>query len=87
MSEKKNVNVVVVRKRLMYLIVIALITAMISPLGTIVYTNYVDRKNRHDWCELIVTFSDSYRQNPPETPTAKRVAELMEQRRESLGCK
>lgn len=87
MTEKKTVNVVVVKKRLMYLVVITLITAMISPLGTIVYTNYVDRKNRQEWCELIVTIDDAYTANPPENETAERFADLMHRRRESLGCK
>lgn len=86
MNKDKPVGVVVVRKRFLYLIVVTLITAMISPFGTIVYVNYVDRKNRADWCELIVTFDDGYQTQPPTTETAKRIAELMHRRRESLGC-
>jgi hypothetical protein len=87
MSEKKTVEVVIIKKRLLYLIVITLVTAMISPFGTVVYVNYVDRKNRQDWCDLVTTFNKAYENNPPDNETAKRVAELMERRRESLGCK
>lgn len=83
----KPTTVVVVKKRLLYLVVITLITSMISPFAGIVYVNYVDRKNRSDWCELIVTFDDAYQTNPPTNDTAQRIAELMHRRRESLGCK
>lgn len=83
---KKPVQVVVVRKRFLYLIVITLITSMISPFAGIVYVNWVDRKNRSEWCELIVTFDDAYQESPPSSQTASKVAELMHRRRESLGC-
>lgn len=85
--EKEHKTYVLVPKRLVYLIVVTLVTAMLSPFGTIVYVNYVDRKNRGDWCELIVVFDDSYKANPPTTPTGQQVAQLMERRRHSLGCK
>ncbi len=87
MTNKKPVEVVVIRRRFLYLIVVTLITSMISPCAGIVYVNWVDRKNRHEWCELIITFNDAYKENPPANETAKRIAELMERRRDSLGCK
>ncbi len=87
MTNKKSVNVVIIRKRFLYLIVVTLITSMISPLAGIVYVNWVDRKNRTEWCELITTFNDAYEENPPANETAKRIAELMSRRKDSLGCK
>lgn len=86
-AEKKTVEVVIVKRRFMYLIVTSLITAMLSPWATIVYVNYVDRENRSGWCELITFYTDYYDQNPPQTPLQKHQAELMQQREQSLQCK
>lgn len=84
---ENNKTYVMVPKWVMRMIVVTLVTALVSPWGTIFYVNYVDRKNRSDWCELIVTIDDAYTANPPENETAERFADLMHRRRESLGCK
>ena len=52
------------------------------------YTNYIDRKNREDWCELIVAITDNQRANPapPAGSQQEIFARLMEDRRRTLGC-
>lgn len=50
------------------------------------YTNYVDHKNREDWCELIIASDNLYRTAPTTRPEVAEIAELMSKRRHSLGC-
>lgn len=94
MTDKATPTVVIIKKRFLYLIVITLLTAMFSPLGTIVYVNYVnqqriadERQNDHEWCDLVVFYTDYYRENPPATDLQKQQFALMEKRRTDLGCK
>ncbi len=94
MTEKHPVEVVIIKKRFLYLIVITLLTAMLSPIGGYVYITYVnnqriadERENDREWCDLVVFYTDYYRENPPQSQLQKDQFALMERRRESLGCK
>lgn len=65
----------------------AMFMAMLILWGITVW--YIDKKEKErdaEWCELIVTFDNAYKTSPPTSETGKRIAELMDARRRSLGC-
>jgi hypothetical protein len=75
----KPAEMVVVKRRFIYLIILSLITSILSPLGTIVYANYIDterekteREQDQNWCELITSLDDRYRKLP-EDATAEAI--------------
>lgn len=48
--------------------------------------NIQERESDRQWCDLIVFYTDYYREQPPRTDTQKRQQALMERRRTELGC-
>jgi hypothetical protein len=61
---------------------------------SIVYANHVGRtaderatQNLQQMCGIVSTLDDTYRAQPPTTPTGIRVAEQMHNLRISLKCK
>lgn len=66
-------------------IVIVAFTAMLAT--SILYTNYAQRKNDREWCELFQFYSGYYASNPPQSPLQKEQAELMRKREQALDCK
>lgn len=51
------------------------------------YTNYVDRKNKQQWCETFGTFNIAYKVNPPTTDTGKALAREFARMYSDFGCK
>jgi len=49
--------------------------------------NEAERDNDRKWCDLVVFYTDYYRENPPQTELQRRQFALMEHRRTDLGCK
>lgn len=79
--------------KLRYAIISAFVSCVLIATACITYTNYVDkkreaseRKNDHQWCELVTFYDDFYIKNPPTTEIQKQQAALMHARRISLGC-
>jgi len=71
------------------------LACMIALTGAAIqYSNYavaqqnnLERETDRAWCDLIVFYTDYYRENPPQTELQKRQFALMEKRRIELGCR
>jgi hypothetical protein len=50
------------------------------------YTNYVDEKNRQDWCDLFVFLDSTSRRQPPESPEQQEMVRLIQKQTRDLGC-
>jgi hypothetical protein len=48
--------------------------------------NQLERESDRAWCDLIVFYTDYYRENAPQTELQKKQLALMEKRRNDLGC-
>lgn len=46
-----------------------------------------ERETDRAWCDLIVFYTDYYRDTPPQTDIQRKQQALMEKRRIDLGCK
>jgi hypothetical protein len=51
-----------------------------------VYTHHVQRQSEQKWCALIVTMTDAYNSQPPQTELGQRIAADMAKLRRELGC-
>lgn len=49
--------------------------------------NKLERESDRAWCDLIVFYTDYYRENTPQTELQQKQFALMERRRTDLGCK
>jgi hypothetical protein len=48
--------------------------------------NQLERESDRAWCDLIVFYTDYYRERPPQTDLQQKQFALMERRRTDLGC-
>lgn len=62
------------------------ITCLLLTVGSLIYANNVARKSVQQWCNVVVTLDDAYRQAPPQTPTGKKLAAEMHDLRVKLDC-
>lgn len=74
------------RRENIYAMIVIFVMMSTAVGGNVWYTRAVDEKNRRDWCELIVASTDLQRKQPITNPDQQRFAQLMERRRQSLGC-
>jgi hypothetical protein len=72
--------------RAVYAGVLALVLAVVLGGLEIWYSNHVARESNRAWCSLIDTLDDTYRQQPPTTPTGEQVAAEVHALRLRLGC-
>lgn len=70
-----------------YVFLTVIVAMVVMAIAGVVYTNYVDRKNASGWCDLIVFYTDYYRDHPPQTDLQRRQYALMDKRRMDLDCK
>jgi hypothetical protein len=54
--------------------------------NSIWYANHAADRRSHDFCELVVTLDDAYKQLPPQTPIGKKLAVDMHRLRLKLKC-
>ena len=71
---------------LAYSAFIALACAIILGISSYQYSNYVDRKNKQQWCVVVTTMDDAYKANPPQSVAGKRLAEEFHRMRNDFGC-
>jgi hypothetical protein len=74
------------RQQITYGGYIALVCAILMGAGSYQYSNYVDRKNKQQWCEVVSTLDDAYKANPPQTTTGKRLASEFSRMRIDFRC-
>lgn len=91
--QKRSVEVVIIKRKLIIAFCVALLICFSLSTFAIQYVGYVDakraedeRKNDREWCDLVVFYTDYYRENPPQTQLQKDQFALMEKRRIDLGC-
>lgn len=65
---------------------LALVLTVVLFITTIWYANHVARESNRNWCALISTLDDTYRQQPPTSPTGQQVAAEFHALRLRLGC-
>lgn len=59
---------------------------MIAVGGNIFYTNKVDRDNRSNWCDLIVSLDERNKLLPNPNPDQVQFFRLIHELRERLDC-
>lgn len=73
------------------------VSFLILVVAGLLYTNFVQhqsetrfqdsiRQSEQRWCAIVGLFDDTYRSNPPTTPTGRRVADLMHELRVDFRC-
>lgn len=65
---------------------LALVLSVVLFVTTIWYANHVARESDRNWCSLISTLDDTYRQQPPRSPTGRQVADEVHALRIRFGC-
>jgi hypothetical protein len=73
-------------RQLIYALIVMMITTCIMLTLSIVYTNHVEHQSEHTWCTLMTTLDNTYRANPPTTPTGVQVAQSVHQLVVEFGC-
>jgi hypothetical protein len=76
-----------------YPLLVLFIVLVIAAVFNVIYTNRVhkqseqqERDNDRKWCALLVPMDEAYEGTPPTTPTGKKIADAISQRRTELGC-
>lgn len=75
------------RAHVLYAVFVALACAIVMGVASLQYTNYVDRKNKHQWCAIVETMDDAYTATPPQSVVGKRLAEEFARMRSEFNCK
>lgn len=88
-------------KPVVWTLVVSLSCMIVLVVGGIWYTNYVaDRaeerlreataraiaESNRQWCDIVLLFDTTYKQQPPATPTGKTLAAFFANRRITFGC-
>lgn len=70
-----------------YLMAIIYVSMIGMTIACLVYTNHVAQKSGQQWCEIVTTLDDAYKQVPPTTPVGVKLATEMHRLRAGLHCK
>jgi hypothetical protein len=66
-------------------VVVAFMSAAVMGLAsistTVAYARLTERKVNHEWCDVAVPVSDSYKQTPPESEVGKALQRAMDDKR------
>lgn len=72
------------RKAVIVAFVSAALISLASVSTTVAYGRYTERKVNHEWCDVAVPVSDTYKENPPQSETAKALQRAMDDKRSRL---
>lgn len=67
-------------------VVVALVLAVVSAAASMVYANRVAHESERQWCGVVTALDDAYRQEPPQTPTGREIADSIAELRREFGC-
>jgi hypothetical protein len=67
-------------------LVAVLASALLMAFGTVVYVDYVNRRNDARWCALLVPLDEAYQATPPATQTGRDVAAAIRRLRQQHRC-
>ena len=70
----------------LYGLILLFFTVIAVGINSIWYANHVQRQNNQKWCSLVSTMDDAYRQQPPTSPTGRKIAADMHALRREFGC-
>jgi Flp pilus assembly pilin Flp len=73
-------------KAVIYALILTLIAVLAVGAMSIVYANHVATASNRNWCSLVVTLDDAYRQQPPQSDLGRKIAADMHQLRARLHC-
>jgi hypothetical protein len=76
MKETKPVFLVV-KRRAIFAALTVFICMFLGVIGAFQYANYVDMRSNQRWCEIVILFNESYKENPPTTATGAEIARAM----------
>lgn len=74
------------RRWLIYSLLCATLSSLIMGVLAIEYANYSVRKSQQQWCEVVGTLDGAYKENPPQTPTGKHLAEEFARLNDQFNC-
>jgi hypothetical protein len=75
------------RKWLLYSTLITALTSIVMGIVAMQYANYAVRKSTQQWCDVVTTLDDAYKQTPPTSPAGQRLAQEMARLRIKFECK
>lgn len=68
--------------------VLVLLAAMlIVGVASMLHTTRTARESEQRWCALLTTMDTAYREQPPTTPTGRRLATDVAELRAQFGCR
>lgn len=67
-------------------LVVALVFAIAAAAGSMLYANKVARDSQRQWCGVVTTLDDAYRQTPPQTPAGRKIAADIRRLRGEFDC-
>ena len=72
--------------RVWYAMTVTFVVTIAFAATSVIYTNKVARENQRQWCGVVTTMDDAYRQTPPQTPAGRKIATDIAQLRVEFGC-
>jgi hypothetical protein len=63
-----------------------LASSLLCALGAVLIALHVNAESDRKWCSVVETIDRSYREQPPTTPTGKKLAADMASLRRQLHC-
>lgn len=72
--------------RAWYYVAAACVSSLAVGVASIQYANYVDEKSNKQWCQVVLTLDDAYRQSPPQTEAGRKIAQEMARMRRDFDC-
>lgn len=68
------------------MLAVSMMCAFLAAGASMLYANRVARESNRQWCDIVVTMDDSYRQTPPQTPAGRKFADAIAKLRNDFGC-
>lgn len=73
-------------RRVLYALIVALVTAISVASISVYYANYVDRKSNQRWCGMVVALDNTYREKPPNSDLGRDLANEFRKLRHDFDC-
>lgn len=67
-------------------LIVALIFAILAAASAMAYATKVAQDSERQWCGIVVTLDDAYREATPQTPTGRRLAKDIAELRAEFDC-
>lgn len=68
------------------LLAVSFVCAFLAAASSMLYANKVARDSQRQWCGIVTTLDDAYRERPPQSPAGVQMAQDIRRLRGEFGC-